>query len=1192
MKKLTFFLLFLCAMAHSFAANKYWVGGLAGTWAATTSWSDISSAGASGATAPTTGDDVFFENGVATVTLGAAVTGINSITFTSINVTFAGAFAITTNSMTAASSQITFVDHITINTALTFSGTDPRITNNASTNGKAVTLGNGGAFTLTGNSTTNYFTGNSNAYFTYNTTSPLTVYFDPTTITAGNITVTRGLITLGNSVMTIRLTLSATNSQELILGNNVTLTLTSVSADSNFTNLANGGVVNASASGSKFTIIHIKASVLDGSSRIFKTGAVINNFEFKRTGSTFNLYESIRVRNITKTAGTIATTALKTITVEAGGSITGAGSIGTDIIYESTRFWVGGTAGNWSVAANWGTSPGSTSTPGIPAITDYVVFDNSTGNVNPTVTLTTNVTAEDIKFTSTNVTFAGPYAITTNSMTLTSSLIAFVNNVTINSALTFSGTISTITSTTGNNSLGLNIGNGDAFTLTGHTSTSTIGGNAIISFNTSSALTAYLSSTTLQSLQVLKGLITLGNSVNTIRLSLAQNNNQELIIGASKTLTLSGTTGCLFSLLSNSAGGAVNASAAGSKFLITNTNTSVITATSKRIFKENSTINNLEFGYTTSTTTFTLKQPIRVRTIKTSAFTAITNTSPNTITKAPDGSVTGTGTIANAVITGTALSRYWVGSTAGNWSLASNWGISIGSATTPGIPEYADDVVVSKDALVTIDQLSTINSLTVAAGGKVTNTSTLNASTLTLNSNDVDGTSTFIDNGTSTITNAIANQYLGTTRNWYISSPVVSTASSTSNIASYYEYVEAGNNDPSGQPTNSTVFWKGYTPGATFMTAGKGYIALPNNSLASIQFSGTLNKGNVSIPLTKTGNGFNLIGNPYPSHLTWTKVFVDAITAPDGGTAPVSLIEPTIWYRTNAGEVNSGVGADWSFKTINASTGEASPIGTTNIIPPMQAFWVKAKVAGNLILTSDLTKSHNTSNRLKAPAAKNTDRQRVRLEVSNGTRTDETLIYFDAAASDSYDRFDSPKYSESNSKTQIFTTVGTEKLVINGMNSIVLDTPIPIGLVEGTASSFSIKANELSNIPVGVKVILKDNATLVETDLTDGTAMYSFEPAVVSGSRFSLHFRAPGVATGVNTSSKLNAQVFLNSANQITIVSSEKCNYAIYNVMGQKQYENMLSSTKTTINRAFGAGIYLVELLVNGQSEIQKVIIR
>jgi hypothetical protein len=44
--------------------------------------------------------------------------------------------------------------------------------------------------------------------------------------------------------------------------------------------------------------------------------------------------------------------------------------------------------------------------------------------------------------------------------------------------------------------------------------------------------------------------------------------------------------------------------------------------------------------------------------------------------------------------------------------------------------------------------------------------------------------------------------------------------------------------------------------------------------------------------------------------------------------------------------------------------------------------------------------------------------------------------------------------------------------------------------------------------------------------------------------------------------------------------------------MGQKQYENMLSSTKTTINRAFGAGIYLVELLVNGQSEIQKVIIR
>jgi hypothetical protein len=44
--------------------------------------------------------------------------------------------------------------------------------------------------------------------------------------------------------------------------------------------------------------------------------------------------------------------------------------------------------------------------------------------------------------------------------------------------------------------------------------------------------------------------------------------------------------------------------------------------------------------------------------------------------------------------------------------------------------------------------------------------------------------------------------------------------------------------------------------------------------------------------------------------------------------------------------------------------------------------------------------------------------------------------------------------------------------------------------------------------------------------------------------------------------------------------------------MVKKQFENMLTSTKTTINKAFGAGVYFVALTVNGLSEVQKVIIK
>lgn len=124
--------------------------------------------------------------------------------------------------------------------------------------------------------------------------------------------------------------------------------------------------------------------------------------------------------------------------------------------------------------------------------------------------------------------------------------------------------------------------------------------------------------------------------------------------------------------------------------------------------------------------------------------------------------------------------------------------------------------------------------------------------------------------------------------------------------------------------------------------------------------------------------------------------------------------------------------------------------------------------------------------------------------------------------------------------------------------------------------------------------MLKDKLNpAVEFDLSEGLSYnFSSEIATATTDRFSLIFRAPDVTTNLINVEKLKAQVFANAANQITIIAPEKCNYAIYNATGQKQYENSITSTKTTINKTFGAGVYFVALSINGQGEIQKVVIR
>jgi hypothetical protein len=482
-----------------------------------------------------------------------------------------------------------------------------------------------------------------------------------------------------------------------------------------------------------------------------------------------------------------------------------------------------------------------------------------------------------------------------------------------------------------------------------------------------------------------------------------------------------------------------------------------------------------------------------------------------------------------------------------------------GTAWSNGGPNSYKSAVVSGNISTTG---FTTNNLTVNAGNNLTLSSGTLAvqGNLTLKSTDA-GTATFVkSNGTLTVAGTTSvEQYVAHTRNWYVSSPV--TGAEAPSGYTYYQRDEAYNSG-AGSWTSQP-----FVAGNTF-AVGKGYIALPGSAASTLTFVGTLNSGDQTISLTKGGTGFNLIGNPYPAHLTWTQAFVDNVTN-------AALIGPSIWYRTTTGTANNQTG--WSFKTINASTGEASPDGTTAIIPPMQAFWVKALAAGDLVLNSELTLSQQSSNPLKAPAAVNADRKRLRLQVTGGERNDETLLYFDQNASNSYDRFDTPRFEEANSVTQLYSKVGNEKLVINGMQNYTVGTELPLGFNAGQEGSYTISAIQISNFNTDeVKLVLKDNLKSSETDLS--TADYQFTSTADDTNRFSILFKAPGVTTGTVNTKNNRVSVFVNTQNKIVISAKEGSNYAIYNAVGQLIENGQTTVKLQTANRKLQTGLYVVKV--------------
>jgi len=213
----------------------------------------------------------------------------------------------------------------------------------------------------------------------------------------------------------------------------------------------------------------------------------------------------------------------------------------------------------------------------------------------------------------------------------------------------------------------------------------------------------------------------------------------------------------------------------------------------------------------------------------------------------------------------------------------------------------------------------------------------------------------------------------------------------------------------------------------------------------------------------------------------------------------------------------------------------------------------------------------------------------LRLQVSNGTNSDETVIAFDADATDDFDNYDSPKMSNSNvSIPEIYTFAGSEKLAINGMKNIAT---MPLGFTTGETNTFSIKATEIKNFDAETKVILKDNLLNVEQDITDGTA-YSFtSDAVSSTDRFSIVFKTVSTITGI-AKTNLDANIFKNSNDKIAVNTNGVAGtVTVCNAIGQKLVITAIAGMTTIIDKTLSSGVYLVTLNIAGAKITKKVII-
>ncbi len=427
-------------------------------------------------------------------------------------------------------------------------------------------------------------------------------------------------------------------------------------------------------------------------------------------------------------------------------------------------------------------------------------------------------------------------------------------------------------------------------------------------------------------------------------------------------------------------------------------------------------------------------------------------------------------------------------------------------------------------------------------------------------------------------------------------------------------------------PTLDGIIHGDWIPASGIMQRGKGYIVrglvstnpVPANTA---QFSGRPQNGVVTVPITRgthnSGNytsqgdalatneddNWNLIGNPYPSAISYT----DFISAN-------SFIDGTIYFWTHqTGPVfqNSPFYYDFIYNYSddyidNNYTG-SNPPGFNGDIAAGQAFFVlmldspAAGTSENITFNNtmrDETLNNSQFYRANNTRQSNIERHRIWLDLisPNDIGTSILVGYIEGATNGNDRLYDGFEFAGSN--VSFYSLIEEDKMSIQGRSLPFIDSDrVPLGLVIPQNGNYSIGINTLDGLFLNTDqtIYIEDTYMQVIHDLR--VAPYSFN--IESGTyddRFILRYTNNSLGVDeFNSETAISISAPGNNYIKIKASNSPIQTITVYDVLGrQLYYKNAVNQLEFNIDNLYQSdGVLFVKaLLENGQEKVQKVVLK
>ena len=539
----------------------------------------------------------------------------------------------------------------------------------------------------------------------------------------------------------------------------------------------------------------------------------------------------------------------------------------------------------------------------------------------------------------------------------------------------------------------------------------------------------------------------------------------------------------------------------------------------------------------------------------------------------------------------------------GNLVMSSNW-INNGSFThTGGTLIFAGSTqTLGGSSATAFNNLTTAtgSTTTISTSGHTIKNVVLSNGTLNANGNLTllsTATQTAAVSGSGTgevLGNLIVQRYIGSGFGYkYFSSPFqadnVNDFSNDLNLAasfpSFYKFDE----------NLASNGWVNYTNTAGALQPFYGYAANLGASFApkTVDLKGVVNNHTVSVTLYNHNmaytQGFNLVGNPYPSPVNW-----DAA----GGWTKTNIDNAIYFF--NAGNTNQYTGVYSSYINGVSSDGTA---GST--IAALQGFFVHVSnggypVTGLLSVNNSARIINSTANFYRVGGQDDQPLLRIQAALPGLTTLSDPLTFYftDEATAVFNKKADALKLLNTDSLIPNLFAVSkdVQKLSIRALPSLHDSlTTVPLGLMLKMGGQVSIRAKDIRGIPAGTHVYFLDAATGGVHDLQKDSVFQFTLNAGDYENRFFLKFSnlEPDPNSGTTAAENLSAystagRLFVNPH----LATGEKATLTLVNASGQVLLrQEMSGNTFQALPGSFSSAVYILHLSGASTQCVKKIFV-